>query len=378
MKKYWLAVFLCLFLLPYFCFAEKQNSSEQLQKIRERIEQTSENLEEQKTAEKDLLRDLSVVATTIKQIDHQLKSLKKDKRKITESLAAARLELQEAQREINDLEKQVNKRLVALYKEGETGALKLFFSSDSPMEVAQQYQYLSLVLDHDRKLLADFRKSLEQKRDKSRRYEQLQTEQRQLLVSEQKSRDNAAQGRKLYNEILKRVRLDKKKLAQELKKLENRARRLEKLVQRLKAEQTVQQNVSQKTFTSLKGTLSWPVTGSVSVGYGTQHSEISGSVLESHGIEIVFKEPQAVKAVAAGRIVFASWFKGYGNLMIIAHDEGYHTLYAQVEKLQGDPGDVVIQGEVIAQTGTPQVAGLYFEIRHNGTPIDPISWLVPK
>ena len=122
----------------------------------------------------------------------------------------------------------------------------------------------------------------------------------------------------------------------------------------------------------------WPIQGSVIVGFGTQHNESLGSVLESHGIEISYNSSLPVRAVAGGRIVFASWFKGYGNLMIIDHANGYHTLYAQAERLERNIGDIVRSGDVIAQTGPQNGQGLYFEIRHNGAPVDPLSWLSAK
>jgi septal ring factor EnvC (AmiA/AmiB activator) len=61
--------------------------------------------------------------------------------------------------------------------------------------------------------------------------------------------------------------------------------------------------------------------------------------------------------------------------MIVAHDGGYHTLYAQAERLEGSVGDVVAPGAVIARSGPPHGQGLYFEIRRNGAPLDPLLWL---
>lgn len=374
MQSAFLGILFCL-LLPLLSYADAQSNREQLLKVKKRIEQASDSLNKQKSAEKDLLRDLSVVATTIKRVDSSIKLLKKQKQIISKNLASARKSLQETQKQLNQLEVKINKRLVALYKEGEVGPLRLFFSSESPMELVQQYQSLTLVLEHDRQLLNEFRTGLEQQKKAEQQYAWMQAKQERLLDTEQKSREDAAQGRKLYRKILAKVRQDKKRLSKNLSELESRAKRLKQLVTKLKAEDQKQQSTTGKHFAGMRGALPWPVQGTVAVGFGTQHNEELGSVLESHGVEIEFNKAQPVRAVGGGRIVFSSWFKGYGNLMIIAHDKGYHTLYAQIDRLDKSVGDVVQQGDSIAQTGSPGGQGIYFEIRHNGSPIDPMLWL---
>lgn len=368
------AVLLCLVFSASSQAAERDDGN-QLQQIKKRIEETAGSLDKQKSVAKGLLRDLSVVSTTIKKIDRRIDSIKREKKKISLKLNGANRDLKKTQRQMAQLKKKVNKRLVALYKEGETGPLKLFFTSDSPMELVQQYQYLTLVLKHDRQLLGQFRAGLEDLREKQRQLESLNAEQQRLLNAERKNRKEAAQGRKLYRQVLKQARKDEKKLAKELKELKARAQRLKKLVNKLEIDQKDQPAVITGNFATSKGKLPWPIKGSVAVGFGTQHNKELGSVLESNGIEVIYRTAQTVRAVASGRIVFASWFKGYGNLMIIAHENGYHSLYAQAERLLGGIGDIVKKGDAIAQTGPPGEQGLYFEIRHDGTPIDPMLWL---
>lgn len=375
MRNYFFCALSLLLLLPVICHADNRD---QLQQIKKRIAKTAGSLEEQKIAEKELLRDLSVVATSLKKIDLNIETLKQEQRKLNLGLEAARDELKESQQQMTGLEKKIHKRLVALYKEGDVGPLKLFFSSESPMELMQQYHYLTRVLEHDRLLIDSFRKGIEEQKEKQLRFESLKREQDRLLEKKQQKRHEAADARKLYSQILERVRKDKKKYAKQLDDLKARAQRLEKLVKKLEAEQKQKASVPQGNFRSLKGNLPWPIKGSVSIGFGRQKNQALGSVLESHGVEISYRNKQGVKAVAHGRIVFASWFKGYGNLMIVAHDNGFHTLYAQVDSIEANVGDAVRQGDVIAKTGEPGGEGVYFEIRHNGAPIDPVSWLRKK
>ncbi len=119
----------------------------------------------------------------------------------------------------------------------------------------------------------------------------------------------------------------------------------------------------------------WPLTGRVIIGFGTQKDRKLGTYYESNGIEIAAKPGTPIKAVAAGTIVFADYFKGYGNLYILSHPGGYHTLYAQTDRMQKRVGENVAAGTLLGYSGLAGRDSVYFEIRSNGSPVNPLSWL---
>ena len=87
---------------------------------------------------------------------------------------------------------------------------------------------------------------------------------------------------------------------------------------------------------------------------------------------------QSVKSVAAGRVVFADWLRGFGNLLIVDHGNGYMSLYGNNETLYKQVGDILNGGDIIASVGNSggnDESGLYFELRHEGIPLDPIKWV---
>ena len=99
------------------------------------------------------------------------------------------------------------------------------------------------------------------------------------------------------------------------------------------------------------------------------------------GLFIRAPEGEPVRAVAAGRVVFADWMRGFGNLLIVDHGEGYMSIYADNETLLKQTGDRVDAGEVIAtvgSTGGNEKSGLYFELRHLGKAFDPLRWVKLK
>lgn len=135
-------------------------------------------------------------------------------------------------------------------------------------------------------------------------------------------------------------------------------------------------------FERLRGTLPLPVQGSVTAKFGTARAvEGGGSAPTWKGVFIKAAEGAEVKAVAAGKVVFADWLRGFGNLIIVDHGEGFLSVYGNNESLLQQPGEKVSAGESIASvgnTGGNAQSGLYFEIRFNGKPIDPLRWMAAR
>jgi septal ring factor EnvC (AmiA/AmiB activator) len=128
------------------------------------------------------------------------------------------------------------------------------------------------------------------------------------------------------------------------------------------------------SFDLLKGRLPWPIEGRL---LKTPERD----ALLHKGVYIEVEEGRAIEAVAQGTVVFADYFKGYGNLCIIDHGTSYHTLYAHSQELLVKIGDRVEAGQVIGRAGSSGAASsprLYFELRHRGRPINPIPWMVAR
>ncbi len=360
---------LCLPLTVYG--VEQQENRTRLQQIKQRIEQTNKSLQAQQQQELSLLRDLVVINTSLQEIDRRIRDLQRRQRRGKKKIAGVRVEISQGKRELRGQERRLQKRLAALYKEGNTGILKLLFSADSPMELSQQYEYLSRILDHDKEMVADFRTSLVRQKARLDKLEHLHQQQKKNLAAEKAERVDARSARRLQAKLLNRVRRNKSQLHAELRQLKEKAQRLEDLINHLGRAQ----DRSGGQFAALKGKLPWPLKGSLLVGFGTQKNPEFGTLYESHGVEISASHGTKMRAVASGKVVFASWFKGYGNLLIVAHDGGFHTLYAQADSLLKQGGDRVEAGEAVAIAGLPGAQGVYFEIRQNGAPVNPLSWL---
>jgi len=129
-------------------------------------------------------------------------------------------------------------------------------------------------------------------------------------------------------------------------------------------------------FADLRGRLGWPLHGKLAVRFGSP----ADGERASQGVLIEAKNGSEVHAVSHGRVVYADWLRGYGLLLIVDHGDGYLSLYGYNETLLKDVGDWVDANEAVATSGDSggrKAAGLYFELRHDGKPVDPGAWLGP-
>ncbi len=131
-------------------------------------------------------------------------------------------------------------------------------------------------------------------------------------------------------------------------------------------------------FDQYKGLLSWPVKGKIISFFGPYRDEKANLVNFQSGIDISAERGEPIRAVSGGYAIFSSWFKGFGNMLIIDHGHHYYTVYAHLEEVFKVKGDRIDKDEVIATVGdSGSLIGpaLHFEIRHHGKPIDPLEWI---
>jgi septal ring factor EnvC (AmiA/AmiB activator) len=131
-------------------------------------------------------------------------------------------------------------------------------------------------------------------------------------------------------------------------------------------------------FSQMKGQLRLPVRGELIGQYGAQRSVGTAS---AKGVFIRAPGGEPVRAIAHGRVVYADWMRGFGNLLIVDHGDAFLSIYGNNESLLKQTGDAVTLGETVAtvgQSGGNEETGLYFELRHLGRPFDPLSWVTLK
>jgi septal ring factor EnvC (AmiA/AmiB activator) len=238
--------------------------------------------------------------------------------------------------------------------------------------------YLEKILLRDQELLSHYR-------DASVRQAQLRkqvAEKTAELNSEHQARlkvqESVRLEREKKREFLASLRKEKDFHSQTLRELEQSGFRLQKMLDEMARRAVPPSAPSVTGFDGKKGTLEYPVRGAVVEGFGkTKHPDFSAEMFRK-GVDIEAPLGEEVKAVEAGTVIFADRFSGYGKMIIIDHGQRYYTVYAHLDELMKRVGESVKRGETIASVGdSDSLKGprLYFEIRKDGKPMDPMAWL---
>ena len=285
--------------------------------------------------------------------------------------------------------------LYKMYVSGRGEAVALALSGKDPGAVGRQLRYLAYVTRARADLLADLKasvvaldRSAANTREKQEAIAAAQAE--QLL-----ERTELAKEQSVRTELLARLSRSVARQRSQLGTLKRDEARLANLVDRLTrllAQRATPKpaatqgpamrenrpralSADSSPFRQLKGRLPLPVRGEVANRFGNPRSDRG---LQWRGLFIRAPEGGSVHAVAAGRVVFADWLRGFGNLLIVDHGDGYMSLYGNNESLYKQVGDAIGGGEAVATVGSsggsPQ-SGLYFELRFQGKAMDPLQWV---
>jgi septal ring factor EnvC (AmiA/AmiB activator) len=303
---------------------------------------------------------------------------------ISAALAEAAAEVARLEQEIGDLSETIQvgrdyagQRLVALYKLNIIGEMNLLASAASFHDLLKQKAAIRKIIDGDCRVIGELvcRKSDLSALMKTR--EEQKTRQISLRADHQAAIARLEEEKKKRGRILSELRNQRENRLTALKYLTDAAARLDHTISALSRGPRFEKKDA-ISFAGFKGLLKIPVNGRIISGYGKYTEPQSGAVNFRKGIVIQSERGAPIRAVFSGRTVFASWLRGYGNVIIIDHGDSFHTVYAHAEDLFRSKGDDVEAGEVIATVGDSGALigpALYFEIRHHGNSVDPLHWI---
>ena len=348
-------------------------------KLDEEIEQTREQLRRATHQEVDILTNLNGIDLRINKANRRIASHRTRLKALEKKIQANQDAHKELVKEIDVNEAYAAKRLVALYKMSQLGTLQFLASSASIYDMLHRKAYLEKLLAHDeatREQLAEDRSRLKQVLDNLNEQKVNQSKIESDIKGELRSLSDKKKERV---KVLSVIRTQKSARVEALNSLQKVAETLEETIDTLNREsEALPQNVGIHSFAELKGLLKMPVKGKIVNLFGPyQDTRFNVTVFRS-GIDIQARPGSTIQTVYTGRVLYADWFKGYGNMMIIDHGGNYYTVYAHLQKMFRKKGDHVNTGEDIATAGdTGSIIGpaLHFEIRHHGKPLDPMLWI---
>ncbi len=340
--------------------------SRQVQTYRRQIQQMGKRVEGLLTKVNTLQQDESVAR-------QELTLLELQSEKIQENIDVLDVYMKAEQVKIDELTRKMSERLVDMYKYGETGRMRTLFASRSVFEAVEDAYLLKLMNDRDEDILSQLQEKV-QNMDLSRRTmddHQMRLREKSEAVSEQ--RDKYEQTIKDTNRFITSLRRQKElaeKAAKEAEEAQKAAGIMIAELQRKRAISYIPVGKGSK--------FDWPVRGPMASPFGNRiHPILKRKILHA-GIDIASPNGTAIKTAGPGEVIYNGWLRGYGRVVVVDHGRGFSTLYAHLSASLVHEGQVLKQGAVIARVGkTGNVTGyhLHFEVRHYGTPVNPIKYL---
>lgn len=424
-------IFLVLFLFLSTIFSQKstdiQSKKLELNQIRKEIEQLDKKLKETLSKEKQNLNVIDEYDKQVKLIRDLINKLSEEESRLNEEIKIREIELSNAEKELYALKNEYEQNIVNLYKFGRKNPLELLLSSQSVNQALIRYKYLEkFTEDRKRRIelinqkaneVAEEKSKLEKVLDEKEKLKQEKTVEENQLQSKIKEKRNLIselrKSKEAYLKDLERKKQSAQKIAAlidqliEQKRREEIAARERELERKRKREQEAQQNKSKikdqnrtieknvaqnlneedsfftlpqfSSFSKMRGSLPWPVSGRIVNKFGEQRNPYLNTVTLNFGIDIETSYGSPVRAIADGKVSIVHWLPGYGNIVIISHSENYRTVYAYLSEVLVNEGDIVKRGDIIAKSGESLTGEmLHLEIWKEREKQNPELWLARR
>ena len=397
--------------LSHVAYAEKKSeaSPQSLSLVQEKLAKLKQALNQSQEARKDAadaLKDSEVAISVANKKLYEINQKQQAHKAMLAKLAAESLATNQA---LTSQQKQLSTQLYQQYLHGRQSYVQMVLQNDHPGAMARDVHYFSYIAKVRAKLINKMQGNLNHLNqlneettstlEKVAELKQKQIDERQVLQSQKQVKS------KIVRSLSQQIAMQRG----EIKKLSRDEKRLSQLVERLaratppggkkqknkrtapadssnsnkaaqEAPPTLANNVEPSfeghsgNFSSLRGKLRLPVRGEVSNQFGSSRAD---SGISWKGLFIKANEGSEVKSVASGQVVFADWLRGFGNLIILDHGDGYMSLYGNNQAVLKQVGDSVKAGDAIASVGNSggnEANGLYYELRRQSRPFDPLSW----
>jgi septal ring factor EnvC (AmiA/AmiB activator) len=399
--------------------SEAEQKKAELSDLKGRIEALREEVAKSEVSRADVADQLRETEQAISETGRRLRNLARAQAVAQDDIAKLQKQANALQQQIDTQQAQLASLLYRQYLAGENDALSRFLGGEDPSQPARDAYYLRTLSQAKMQWLTSLHHTLE---EKSRLTKAVKEKSGELADIEAKGREEQAElltQQQKHRAVLQKIAATIKSQRREMSSLKRDEARLARLVQGLArivrrpapakvpakpADQTRSSaSISNEpatppaqaapppsepeappfvspnglSFDKLKGHLRFPISGVLAHRFGSRRAD---GATTWKGLFIRAASGD-VDAVAAGRVVFADWLRGFGNLIILDHGDDYLTVYGNNETLYKSVGERVAAGEAIASVGSSggnAETGLYFELRFQGQTLDPLKWLSTK
>lgn len=371
-----------LLLLLFFCsasfsaFAAKTPSEADLKQLKSHISQAQKRLAQSQGQSNQLEQSLKQQELELAQLEKQINQLNQSLKTHQQQLNVLLDEEKTLNTQVIAQQKILEEQILLHYRLGRESTIKLLLNQENPQQLSRMRSYAEYFNRARVDALLQY-----QQTQQAISQNQLALQSQSQLILQEKNRLGQTQiqlkkNHQQRSQTLVALKADIKTDQQKINRLQQEQLQLEALLRSVnEAISNIRLPSDSVAFAKQKGRLLWPTKGKLTHTFGKARG--TGD-LQYEGLTIAANAGQPVHAIAHGRVVFADWFRGKGLLLIIDHGDGYMSLYAHNQTLVKETGDWVSAGENIATVGNSGGMPnneLYFEIRHQGKPINPAFWL---
>jgi len=364
--------------------ADQRQPKWEINQLKKQIAGLQRNIRAARKEETALAKELNHLEKEIVSLNANIKKGKDRLQQIEQENIELNTEWQRLIRENENTRDTLRQLLRSSYMLGRQSGIKLLLNQQNPMEISRALAFYRYFIESKNRYIEeiqDRRREIDKISDTLRRQEEKIDETLSVLRQNRQfvsKKDHARRAR--LNLVQKQLSEDTNLVDVYRKRKEELAYLLTNLqhsVSRMDRDGTRQKRQRKRLlsgFENNKGQLGMPSVATVKHRYGEKRRE-SGLIWE--GLMLDVEEGQEVAAIYPGQVVYADWFRGYGQLMVLDHGDGFMSLYGHNRLLHVQLGDSVGAGEIIASAGSTGgllAPGLYFEIRENGKPVDPLQW----
>lgn len=399
-KIYFTQILLSLFLVFSMFHIAKSNPEESvkdnqsdLAEIQKKIDALDKKINQKKKVKKGLTKELKKEEKKISKTKKEILKIKKKERKNKKKLSKLKKDSSELKKDIQSRKNNQSLNYYYSYTQGQIGSLQMLLEGINPNKITRDLRYLgffSEAQNNNIKKIKDNLSSLESKKKKiDKTIKKIASLKKTEEKKKKKLEKEKKKKRKVLTKINKEISSEKKKkgkLIADEKKLTNIIEDLikkskvvtkkRKVKEKIKADNKSlpDPSLDKLHFKKLKKKLKLPIKGKIIHKFGKKRPDTG---VKWKGIFIKANEGDPVYAVAKGKVVFSDWLRGFGNIIIIDHGGDYMSLYGNNESLLKKQNDMIRGGDQIATVGNSggnNSNGLYYELRKNSKPFNPLAW----
>jgi murein hydrolase activator len=356
---------------------DRARTEAQARRANERLQALQREADGLASQERSLLVELRKLEVTRDLKTEQLKQIDADTERVGLELGTIGNQIDALESQDLDARPVLESRMVQLYKLGSAGYVRLLLNVADFKELGRAYRMVSELAALDRERAAEHQRNLAQLKIAGAALEQRRREMAALQKSAAAARAAAERAATERSSLIAEIDARRDLTSQLASELQAAQQRLQQTLGAIgSGAPRAESDAAVLPIRPFRGDLDWPVAGRIMMRFNGQPGRASGVGMQN-GIQISVEEGSSVRAVHDGTVAFAGPFTGFGNLVIVDHGSNTYTLYGQLGAVSVSQGAKVDRGQPLGTTGRVLVGipGMYFEIRVDGRPADPLEWL---